>query len=365
MTETQNNTTAPGNSPEEAQIDLMALLVRLWRARLFLFKCCAAGALLGLIVGFSIPKRYGASAVLAPESEQKMGSGVSSIASMMGMSLDNSVDAINVNLFPEVVHSTPFIFQLFDLPVETADGRLRTTLLDYMLNHQKKAWWSYIAEAPFKALGWCVSLVSGKEEEPEGPLQMQNLPQKERAVIKYFAKGIAVNMDKKTGKTEMSLEMQDPLVVATVMNAVVEHLKEYMSDYRTSKARQDAENLSVICEERKADYYRAQQQYAAYADANKSVVLQSVQAERERLQQEMQLAYQVYSQVATQLEAARIKEQQAKPVFAVIDPVTVPLRKSAPSKAKLLIGFAFLFGCAGGAWELFGRDAWKQLRSSL
>lgn len=365
MTEMQNNN-APRNSSEGADIDLMGLLIRLWHARIFLLKCCAAGAVLGLLVGFSIPKRYTASVVLAPESEEKIGGSVSSIASMMGMSLDNSVDAINANMFPEVVHSTPFIFRLFDLPVETTDGKLRTTLLDYMLHHQKKAWWSYLAEAPFKALGWGVSLISGKEEEEsDGILQMHNLPKKERKVIKYFADGIVVKMDKKTGKTEMALEMQDPLVVATVMNAVVENLKEYMSDYRTSKARQDAENLSVICAERKADYYRAQQQYAAYADANKSVVLQSAQAERERLQQEMQLAYQVYSQVATQLEAARIKEQQAKPVFAIIDPVTIPLSKSAPSKAKLLIGFVFLFGCAGGAWELFGRNAFKQLRSSL
>ncbi|MDE7069273.1 MAG: chain-length determining protein [Alistipes sp.] len=364
MTDTQNNTNST-NSAAESDIDLMSLLVRLWHARLFLLKCCAAGAVLGLIVGFSIPKRYRATAVIAPETEQKMGSGVSSLASMMGMNLDNNVDAINVNMFPEVVHSTPFIFGLFDLPVETADGELRTTLLDYMLNHQKKAWWSYVIEAPFAALEWGISLVSGKEEEPEGALQMHNLPKKERAVIKYFSNALAVSIDKKTGKTDMSLEMQDPLVVATVMNAVLDHLKAYMSDYRTSKSRQDAENLSVICEERKADYYRTQQQYAAYADANKSVVLQSVQAERERLQQEMQLAYQVYSQVATQLEAARIKEQQAKPVFAIIDPVTVPLRKSAPSKAKLLVGFVFLFGCAGVAWELFGRDALKRLHSSL
>ena len=78
----------------------------------------------------------------------------------------------------------------------------------------------------------------------------------------------------------------------------------------------------------------------------------------------MQLAYQVYSQVATQLEAARIKEQQAKPVFTIIDPVTVPLRQAAPSKAKLLIGFVILFGCVGSAWVLVGRDACKRLRSA-
>ena len=163
----------------------------------------------------------------------------------------------------------------------------------------------------------------------------------------------------------MSIEMQDPYVAATVLEAVVENLKTYVSDYRTSKARQDVENLSVICEERRQDYYDAQQAYAKYTDANKNVVLNSTKAEAQRLQQEMNLAYQVYSQVATQLEGARIKVQQDKPVFAVLEPVTVPYKKSAPSKAKILVVFTLLSGCLAAAWVLFLEDFWKKFKNNL
>ena len=353
-----------GNSAETAEIDLMELAGKLWKGRKFILKCCAVGAVIGLVIAFSIPKRYRASAVLAPETEQKVGGGVSSIASMMGVSLDNSVDAINASLFPDVVHSVPFIFGLFGLDVETSDGELSTTLLDYMLEHQRVAWWSHVLGFPGKAAGWFFSLFSPPEPECDGVLRMENLPKRERGVVEYFREGISVSVDKKTGRTDLSLEMQDPLVAAAVMEAVVSGLKDYMCSYRTSKARQDVENLSVICSERRADYYRAQQAYASYLDANKSVVLQSAQADRERLRQEMDLAYQVYSQVSAQLEAARVKEQQAKPVFAVIEPVTVPLRKSAPGRVRILAGFVFLFGCAGAAWELFGRAFWRTLRES-
>ena len=79
----------------------------------------------------------------------------------------------------------------------------------------------------------------------------------------------------------------------------------------------------------------------------------------------MNLAYQVYSQVATQLEGARIQAEQAKPVFAIIDPVTVPIRKAAPSKAKLLIFFTFLAGCCAAGWVLAGEEYWTKLKSSL
>ena len=368
MTETNYNAPYMNSQEEESDIDIMELVTKLWKRRKMIIKWCIGGAILGLVMGFSIPKTYQSSVVLAPETDQKLGSGVSSIASMMGVSLDNSVDAINFQMFPDVVASTPFIFDLFDLPVqfERKDSVINTTLIDYMLEYQKSPWWNAILSAPGKAIGWVLSLFAEEEEESgDGILNPLNLPKKERAVVKYFAENIMVNVDKKTGKTDISLEMQDPLVVATVMNQVVENLKDYMSDYRTSKARQDVENLTEICNQRKEDYYKIQQIYAQYVDANKNVILQSAQAERERLQQEMNLAYQVYSQVATQLEGARIKVQQAKPVVAVIEPVTIPLRHVAPSKAKMLVIFTFLAGCIAAAWILFGEDYLQQLKEKF
>lgn len=216
--------------------------------------------------------------------------------------------------------------------------------------------------APFKLIGL---IMPDNEEVEDDELVMTNLPKPERRVMKYLRKTIHVLVDKKTGMTSMSIEMQDPYVAATVLEAVVENLKTYVSDYRTSKARQDVENLSVICEERRQDYYAAQQAYAKYTDANKNVVLNSTKAEAQRLQQEMNLAYQVYSQVATQLEGARIKVQQDKPVFAVLEPVTVPYKKSAPSKAKILVVFTLLSACLAAAWILFLEDFWKKFKNNL
>ena len=355
---------------DEPEIDIMELISKLWKKRSMIIKWCIVGAVIGLVAGFSIPKTYTAGVTLVPEVQQRTSSGVSSIASMMGVNLNNSVDAINAEMFPDVVHSTTFIYELFDLPVTFArkDSVITVPLVEYMKEYQKSPWWSAVIKFPFKVLGWCIDLVTPDEEEEDnvsGPLDPSNLPRKERGVVKYFAENIIVNVDKKTLKVNMSLQMQDPLVVATVMNAVTENLKNYMSDYRTSKSRQDVQNLEVICEQRKADYYKAQQEYAKYIDANKNVILQSANAERERLQQEMNLAYQVYSQVATNLEGSRIQAEQAKPVFVIIENVKVPLRRSAPSKAKMLVIFTFLAGCCAAAWALFGEEYWHKLKENL
>lgn len=355
---------------DEQEIDIMELISKLWKRRSMIIKWCIVGAVIGLVAGFSIPKTYTAGVTLVPEVQQRTSSGVSSIASMMGVNLNNSVDAIDAEMYPDVVHSTPFIVNLFDLPVtfERKDSVITTTLVEYMKEYQKSPWWSGVMKFPFKVLGWCIDLVTPDkevEEVTDVTLNPSNLPKKERGVVKFFAQNIMVNVDKKSLKTQMSLELQDPLVVATVMEAVTENLKDYMTDYRTSKSRQDVANLEVICEQRKADYHKAQQAYAKYIDANKNVILQSANAERERLQQEMNLAYQVYSQVASNLEGTRIQAEQAKPVFVVINPVTVPIHRSAPSKAKMLVIFTFLAGCCAAGWVLFGEEYWMKLKDNL
>lgn len=376
--DTQNTYNQPDNEEDGLNIDWMAVFNKCWNARLKIILWGCIGAAVGLVVGFSIPKTYSTKATLAPEVEQRMGSGVSSIASMMGVSVNNSVDALSYEVFPDIISSTPFIFKLLSTEVETKDGKVKTDLLDYMLNHTKSPWWSKVLALPGQAIGWCIGLVTPKdEEEAEGPkwkkgdhlpieqLDMYNLPKPARIACKALSESIVVTVDKKTGKTDMELKMQDPKVVYTVMNAIIEDLKAYMSEYRASKATQDVKNLTEILVDRKADYYKAQQAYAIYSDSNKSVILQRAQAERERLRQEMDIAYQVYSQVATQLEAARLREQLAKPVVAIIQPPVVPSRKSGPSKAKNLVGFAFLFvlGCA--AWEGLGKEYWDKLKAMM
>lgn len=362
----QNN--LPSQIEQGEDVDIMVYVAQLWKHRSKILKCCGIGAIIGLVVGFSLPNTYKASATLSPETEQKTGSGVSSIASMMGVNLNNSVDAISFEMYPDVVHSTPFIVGLFDLPVEfeRGDTVVKTTLVDYMLEYQKTPWWSSVLSAPFDALGWCISLFVPEEEESAADVQrdIANLSKDERKVVKYFSKSILVSVDKKSGKTQIELEMQDPLVVYTVVQAVLDNLKAYMTDYRTSKASQDVKNLSVIFEQRKSDYYKTQQAYAEYVDANKNVILQSARAERERLQQEMNLAFQVYSQIATQLEGARIKEQEAKPVFALLEPAVIPNKKSGPSKAKMLIVFTFLAGFGASVWVLFGKEFLKKIKEA-
>ena len=113
------------------------------------------------------------------------------------------------------------------------------------------------------------------------------------------------------------------------------------------------------------EYYDAQKKYADYVDTHDNLILQSVRTEQERLQNDMSLAYQVYSQVANQLQVARAKVQEEKPVFAVVEPAVVPRYPSGMGKKSYLIIFLFLSVVATAGWLLFGKDYLDKIRKEL
>ena len=156
--------------------------------------------------------------------------------------------------------------------------------------------------------------------------------------------------------TSVTATFQDSKVAAVVADSVVKKLQEYIIDYRTSKSKEDCLYLEKLFKERQQEYYVAQKKYADYMDSHDNIILQSVRTEQERLQNDMSLAYQVYSQVAGQLQVARAKVQEEKPVFAVVEPAVVPLYPSGTSRKVYVLVFVFLSVCIVISWNLFGKD---------
>lgn len=344
-------------NPQEEEIDLLELALKVWVERRWILKCCGYAVIVGLVIAFSIPKEYTTSVMIAPEASDNKGGSLSSLASLAGISLNTSsgADAIYPDLYPDIVSSTPFVTGLFDVPVQDIDGEINTTLYDYMNEHQRSAWWSYIISAPFKALGWTISLF--KEAEKEGgkfdPFQLT----KEQAdIVKALSDQIAVSVDKKTGVTTISITMQDPRISACLTDTVVSRLQSYIIDYRTNKARKDFQFQEKLFERKKKEYEHAQENYAKFADANKNIILQSYRAEQVRLENEMNLAYQVYTSVAQQLQMAEAKVQEITPVYTIVEPATIPVKASKPSKPLILIGVTFLTVMGSVGWILIGKD---------
>lgn len=354
---------------DEFQIDWMGILRQVLAIRKKLYKAAAVGVVLGILIALGTPKQYTVSITLSPEvGSSKSGSGLASMtASFLGGSIgSDSPDALNATLTPDIVTSTPFLMELFDARVVSQDKQIDTTFTAY-LDEQRSSWLGYVLKVPGMAIGGIKSLFTDEEKEEKDTIQGGTIELNEEDAVKLkgLRQQITAEVDKKTAITTLSVTLQDPKVTATIADSVVSKLQQYITTYRTSKAKEDCQYLEKLYKERQQEYYDAQQRYARYVDANSNVVFQSTLTERERLQNDMNLAYQVYSQVAQQLQVARAKVQEEKPVFAVVEPAVVPLKPSGTSRKVIVIGFLFLAVAFTGAWELLGKKYWKLLKEGL
>ena len=367
MTENKNYM-PPVHEEEEMTIDWMEYARKLWNIRKLLIKVFIVASILGVVIAWTTPRNYIVTVTLAPEMTGKGTSrSMANFASMLGISgmgQSNESDALNVMLYPEIVSSTPFMLDLLDTPIQTMNEELPdTTLVGYMNAYTSSSLVGTVMSIPSRVIGSVISFFKD-EEEKIGEKKQPNafhLTKEEHKTIKSLRSLITSNVDKKTGVTTISVSMQDPMVAALVTDTVMVKLKEHITHYRVAKAQDDLVFWEKIYEQRKKEYYDWQQKYAEYADANKNVILESVRIEQARLQNEANLAYQIYNQVATQLQNARAKVQEAKPAFAVVEPASVPLKPAGPSRKNILIGIVF-FALAGTAgWKLLGEDKCKEL----
>ena len=348
------------HNDEELEIDLMDLLRKVIGIRKKIYKAAGIGLIIGVIVAISIPKQYTVEVTLSPEMGNNKGGGLSGLAASFlgsGVTMGDGTDALNASLSADIVSSTPFLLELSAMEIPVTKNEVMT--LNIYLDEETSPWWSYVIGFPGMVIGGVKSLFTEEDEDiyfdktSQGVIE---LSKKETEKIETLKEKITASVDKKTSMTSVTATFQDSKVAAVVADSVVKKLQEYIIDYRTSKSKEDCIYLEKLFKERQQEYYAAQKKYADYLDSHDNLILQSVRAEQERLQNDMSLAYQVYSQVASQLQVARAKIQEEKPVFAVVEPAVVPLEPSGTSRKVYVLVFIFLSVCIVIFWNLFGKD---------
>ena len=362
----QNN-----HNDEEIEIDLIGILRKIIGIRKTIYKAAGIGLVVGIIVAISIPKQYTVGVTLSPEMGGSKGGGLSGLAASFlgsGVSMNEGTDALNASLSADIVSSTPFLLELSTMKIPALEGETMT--LNVYLDEESSPWWSYVIGLPGMVIGGVKSLFTEEESESvpsdKANLGTIELSKKESEKIEALKKKILASVDKKTSMTTVSVTLQNPKVAAVVADSVVRKLQEYIIDYRTTKAKEDCLYLERLFKERQQEYYDAQKKYADYMDSHDNIILQSARAEQERLQNDMSLAYQVYSQVANQLQVARAKVQEEKPVFAVVEPAVIPLYPSGTSRKIYVLASIFLSVCIVIAWKLLGEDIlnkFKEIRA--
>ena len=350
---------------EESSIDFGKIFSDLLKHKMLYAKVLPIAFVIAAIYALAQPNYYDCTVKLSPEmSGSKSTSGLAALASSFGVNLGSGsgvgTEALFPTLYPDLMNSVDFKTSLFHVPVtiegdkEKGEKDRTMSYYDYLSKEQKAPWWSAGIKAVFSIFGT-------KEEDEVSKVNKFRLTKDQAEIVKTIDKKVVCDVDKKTMVITINVTDQDPVIAATMADTVKTRLQNFITDYRTSKSRVDLEYNKKIYAETKARYEKARQLYAEFMDHNRDIILQTVRQKQTDLENEMQLQYNAYQQVAAQLLAAEAKVQEETPAFTTLQSATVPVKKSGPKRAQMCLIFVFLAFLGTTAWILYKEDDLKQL----
>ena len=333
------------NKQAEA-IDFRQVFKAIWKRKLLFIIWLPLTFILSCMYIVSLPRYYTTEMKLAPELENKKSGGIlGSLASSFGFDLSDiqSSDAITPLLYPDLMEDNGFVVSLWKVPVSNQADSIHTTYYDYLDNHQKHAWWE-------PAMGAVMEVFKSDDDDKEttnssnsgqSPLNPYVLTKRQNNIAETIRNNIKLGFDKKTYIISISVTDQDPLICKTIADTVMLKLQRFITDYRTRKARIDQAYYQKLSNKAKAEYDSIRNKYVHSADANTDVILESVRAKVEDMENEMQLKYDAYTTFQTQLQAAKAKVQENTPAFTIVKGSAVPIRPAGPKRMIFVAGMTF------------------------
>lgn len=349
------------------EIDIVAIVKKVIKDKWSLLVFFIIFAVLGIAVALMTPRTYSTDVVVAPElSSGSMPEGLSDIASMVGVDLNNgnksSVDAIYPQIYPDVISSNDFIVQLFNIPVTTEGAKNSKTYFDHITKDAKKGFWDY----PKTWMGNIVKKITGKKDTTNladastviDPVHLNKVQSDIRDAIRSQ---VTCVVDKKTNVITITAKDFDRFVSAEVADTVQKRLRNYIIEYRTKKFKQDVAYAQSLVDTAEAKYVKTRNAYTAFAEANTDVTQESFVTKRDEMENNMQMRYNNYTQALQQLQVAQAKLREHTPVFTVIQEASVPFKPSGTPRSLTVLGYVLAGLFFDAIWVLLLKQKFMHL----
>ena len=322
--------TAPPPSPPGWYVTSSTLLHEArahWR---FVLALAALGAGVAAGTVLLLPSRYKAAAAFQAESTPSQlgqalglggGGGGGALAGLLGGQLGGLQLAGNP--------ANPLLFA--DL--------LRT---DAVLRHVVNA--GYAWEGAVVPL----STIYGLAAEPQ--------PLRDYRAIKRLRRALSVDVGIRTGIVRFEIEAKSPELALAVAETTLAALNDANIRLRQQRASAERSYTAARSADARLSLADAESTLAAFHQRNRNLETSpTLQLEEARLRRTVDMAQQVYTQLRLQEEQAALQELRNTPSISVIDPPTLPAKRSWPNRRLAVVG-----GLLIGLTIACGRLAWQR-----
>jgi len=352
----------PHQIPED-EIDLMALLKKVWHGRKIALITIGVFALMGIVFALVSTNVYTATTTFIPKGQTSSASGsLSGFASLAGINLggiSGSDSEIPPSMYPMVLNSIPFQEKLLALSVSINGNKilLKEHLLGQMnytdsnsipfLTLLKK----YTLGLPALIKGAFFAKMNALPSYSEMPT-IKKLSYEDEQLSNYLKKLITINVDTKEGFITLTYEDKDPQIAAIVALNAQTLLQEEVINFKIKNAQELLTFTETLYTEKKVAFEALQDELASFRDQHQNISSGLFENKLSRLESELTIARSVYEELAKQVEQARIQVSKDTPIFTIIDPVVIPNQRTSPKRTLIVVIWAFLGLIMGLAYIL-------------
>lgn len=299
------------------------------------------------------PRYYTCDVMLAPESTEESATGsLSSLASSFGFNIGGVAnDAIYPMLYPDLFTSPEFLVNVLGIHINSVDEDgeiIDADYYTYLTKMQKNNWLLQPFKDLFRTIKRWVKPPKPEDMRAEDVTRLNPfyLSTDDYELVTNMSDIITCTVDKKTNVITINVMDQNRRVCALIADSVRVRLQNFITEYRTAKARKDYAYYKNLTDSVKSEYDEAVDLYSQYCETHKDMILQRYISERDKLENDMALKYETYTTMMAQLTAAKAKVQEKTPAFTTLKSASAPVKPAGP-KRMIFVAVMLVLTCIG------------------
>lgn len=340
------------NDNKDNEIDLIALLKTVFEARRFVITITVMFSVLGIVLALVSPVRYTASSMFMPQlSEGQSNSSLGGLASLAGINLTaimgGQPQEIAPSLYPQIAESSPYRMALLETPV----GENQISFRDYIIGQGEGV--SIIASIKKYTISLPSLLFSSNNEEPTPQTNnLFDISEEDKDLFEFLGQILSVEVDDQEGLVSIGVEFSDRKIAAQLAQAATDLLQTKIIAFKSQSARNNLQFVQGQFDAKRQEFEQIQDSIAMFKDQNLNITSSLYQNQLTRLESRFTLTSTVFQELAGQVEQAKIQVNKDTPIFMIIEPVSVPLKRSKPQRTMMVIIWTFLGGVIAVGWTL-------------
>lgn len=347
--------------PVERDLDFFVLSKIVWKERTTVIGLTLIFMFLGLFIAFLTPNEFRATSIFIPLTTEsgKPGGSLGGLASLAGINLNgiSGGSEIPTALYPKIASSIPFKKSLLDATFRVEGIPNPVSYRFYYENIYSPGIPDLIKKYTLGLPGVLMSLFVNDEKKvsPSESNEIIDFSQEEFIHFKRLDKQLTIVPNIKEGYVTLSFVMPNAIMAAEMAKFAENLLQKEIIDFKVRNAKEQLRFTEERFEEKKVEFEVAQSRLSNFMDRNQNLSSAAVMNNLKKLEGEYSFTFNIYTELAKELEQAKLQVSKDTPVLAVIQPVNVPKEKASPNRPLILIVFT-LIGLSFGIGYVFFVD---------